>query len=100
MEDCEMKIHDAEALKRAIAGYRDGLLYAFVWCESPQGYDYWDRQHEGETPLDVEALKAMLAEHEEPDDFFGIDPARFSDDELARLGFAVATEIARRLEEM
>lgn len=96
-----MQITDKDALVQAIEGDRYSLTEAFTWGDTKQGHIYWADQYWGRTPLDVEALKTILAEEADeqtkPYDFFGIAPARFSDDELARLGVAVATELALRL---
>jgi hypothetical protein len=53
---------DEDLVRLAIAGDRGALGSAFSWCRTPQGHDYWQRQRNGRTPIDVAALKAMLGE--------------------------------------
>ena len=47
------------SLLRAIDGDRAALLEAFTWLRAPQGYEYWESQHCGKTPLDTDALKEI-----------------------------------------
>lgn len=54
---------DAEELDRAISGDIAGLLMAFVWSEAPQGGKFWSRQDEGETPLNIDALKDIKRQY-------------------------------------
>ena len=56
---------DREALLRAIDGDLDALISAFIWFDSPQGYEYWESQHYGKRPLDTDALKEIYRQEEE-----------------------------------
>jgi hypothetical protein len=47
------------------------LVFAFIWEDTPQGRQYWDNQHEGETPLDTalnEIRRHYLGEDEPAQD--------------------------------
>jgi hypothetical protein len=50
-----------EYLQKAINGDRKALSKAFVWSKTPQGHDYWSSQYRGKAPIDVDALKEILA---------------------------------------
>jgi hypothetical protein len=59
-----MDLSDTEKqyVRNALNGDFDGLFYAFEWCESPQGHNFWEAQYYADklTPEGRTALEAML----------------------------------------